>query len=318
MGGATPVHALVTALLCTAILIPMLRLAIAPHGAGLLARHAPALAGGVSVFFATAALLPMGGDGMMVPFADPQLAFALLFALGLLVLGSTRLYRELHPGLRLGLQLVLAFLATLGGQSPAGAGAARFLLTVTALVLGMNTLQSLRAVRALPTACAALLATFFAIVARAFPEPGIGELNLGLCGALVTLLVFSRAVGKRLRAELGTGGRLAVGFLLATTALRLLSQTIPEARPWLLLPYALPLVAILVQLLATASSLARWAWVRYGVRERLQGRIPVRFGIRLRFRQPDLGLTPRELLLLGSLACAIANLAALRLLGLLA
>jgi hypothetical protein len=302
MGGTTPVHALLTALFCTAILIPMLRLALAPHGAEALSHRAPALAGGMSILLATAALLPMGGDGMMVPFADPQLAFALLFAVGLLVLGSTHLYRELHPGIRLAVQLLLAVLAALGGLSSVGAGPARFALTLGVLLVGMNSLQSLRSVTALPAACAAAAAGFFALMARVFSEPGIAELNLGLCGGLATLLLFDLTVGRRLRADLGSGGQLAIGFLLATTALRLVSTAIPEARPWLVLPCALPLLGLLVQFLAA------------GVRFALRGRI----GATLAARRFSLGLSQQQKLILGSLASAIASLGALRLLGLIA
>ncbi len=283
-GTLPPVYALVTALtalLVTTVLVPVLRLMLEP-GVVLPRRapvHTPAAAGSLSVLLAAAVLLPMGGDGLLVPFTDAPIAFGLFSALLLFALGSTRVYNTSPVYVRVGLQAAVAFLAALGGVHAQAASFPTHASTVVVLLVGMNAMQAMRRTRGLAVSAAAVVAGFLACLAPAFTEHGLSDLNLGLSGALLALFVFHVTPQIRLRVQLGSGGRLAIGFLIGMSYLRLMPQAVPEARAWIVLPMLLPLLALAVAVLKPAvlripsryvpyrAALAAWvreriAWLR--------------------------------------------------------
>jgi UDP-N-acetylmuramyl pentapeptide phosphotransferase/UDP-N-acetylglucosamine-1-phosphate transferase len=155
----------------------------------------------------------------------------------------TRTYERLDGRQRLWLQLAFAITASIVGLVPAGVRpawvahglGALFLLACTNALRGLDSTDGLSSIVA---ACAAAV---MACVAHSTGSPAWGDLNLGLCGALLALLAYNVTHG-RLRAELGTGGTLAVGFLLGASILRLGEQATPPDRLWLMLPLALPLL----------------------------------------------------------------------------
>jgi hypothetical protein len=304
MGGTlAPVYALVTALtalLVATVLAPVLRLMLEP-GVVLprqIRGRTPAAAGSLSVLLAAAVLLPMGGDGILVPFADTPIAFGLFSALALFLIGSTPGYASLPAYGRLAIQAAVAFLAVLGGAHALTGSLATHALTALGPVVAMNAIEGLRRSRGVAVCTAAVVAGFLAWVAAAFNEPGLSDLNLGLCGALVALLVLQLVPKVSLHTELCAGGRLAVGFLIGMSYVRLAPQATPETQAWMLLPMLLPLTALVVSALAAAS---RPLWARW----RPSHYRPLQW----------LGLKPTHLLALAVLVNANVALAALRVLG---
>lgn len=253
-GTLPPVYALLTALtalLVTTVLVPVLRLMLEP-GVVLPRRvpmHSPAAAGSLSVLFGAAVLLPMGGDGLLVPFNDTPIAFGLFAALLLFFVGASRVYKALPLYGRLGLQTAVAFLAALGGVHAQAGSTPVHLLSVAILLVAMNAFEALDGKHGLAAGAAAVATGFLACVSPAFNEHGLGDLNLGLSGALFAVLVFQVVPQIRLRVELGTGGRLAIGFLIGISYIRLGPQAVPEARAWMALPMLLPLLALAAAIL---------------------------------------------------------------------
>ena len=304
-GTLPPVYALLTALtalLVTSVLVPVLRLILEP-GVVLPRRvplHSPAAAGSLSVLLAAAVLLPMGGDGLLVPFNDTPIAFGLFAALLLVLLGSTRVYRAMPSYGRLGLQAAVAYLAALGGVHAQTGSTPIHLLSVAVLLVAMNAFQALDGKHGLAAGAAAVVAGFLACVSQTFQEQGLSDLNLGLSGALFAVLVFQVVPQIRLRVELGTGGRLAVGFLIGISYLRLGPQAVPQAQAWMVLPMLVPLLALAVVVLVAT------------LRRLPAGFRPRRLGIRT-----WLGWGSAHVQALGFLANVTVALATLRALGML-
>lgn len=256
-GTLPPVYALLTALtalLVTTVLVPVFRLilepgVVLPRGTTL---RPPAASGSLSVLVGAAILLPMGGDGLLLPFTDAPIAFGLFSALLLFFAGSTRLYRSLPFVGRLVIQSAVAVLVALGGVHAQSGTLTTHVMTVVLLLVSMNAFEALGRMRGLSTVAGAVAAGFLACVSPAFSEHGLADLNLGLCGALLAVMAFQVAPRNRLRVELGSGGRLAVGFLIGMSYLRLAPQAVPEARTWMILPMALPLLALVIAILAPA------------------------------------------------------------------
>ena len=256
-GTLPPVYALLTALtalLVTTVLVPVLRLMLEP-GVVLPRRvpmHTPAAAGSLSVLLGAAVLLPMGGDGLLVPFNDTPIAFGLFAALLLFFVGSSRVYKALPVYGRLGLQTAVAFLAALGGVHAQTGSTPIHFLSVAILLVAMNAFEALDGKHGLAAGAAAVTAGFLACVSPAFNEHGLGDLNLGLSGALFAVLVFQVVPQIRLRVELGTGGRLAIGFLIGVSYLRLGPQATPTAQTWMALPMLVPMLALVAAMLLPA------------------------------------------------------------------
>ena len=208
------------------------------------------MAGGLGVLFAVAALVPMGGDGFLLRIVEPRLAMAMLLALGLMLLGMTQSYQNLGGRQRLWLQLAFASTAAVIGLIPAGVrpDGVAYILGALFLLACMNTFRGLDSTDGLAAVVGAVAAAVMAIVGHSSGSPAWGDLNLGLCGALTALLAYNMTHG-RFRAELGTGGTLAVGFLLGASILRLGEQATPVDRAWLVLPISLPLINLVFILL---------------------------------------------------------------------
>ncbi|MFQ5600021.1 MAG: hypothetical protein ACE5G2_05655 [Candidatus Krumholzibacteriia bacterium] len=295
-----------TALIVATILIPLLRVVLAPL-LGVepqpITNRLPAAAGSASVLLAVVALIPMGGDGLVVAVGNSRLALGMLLALGLLVLGTTRSYRRLEARQRLWLQAGFAVMATLVGLLPSGVSPAPVAHATGVLILlvSMNTLGHLDSLDGLAAGSAALATAFLALIAQGLGAPEWSDLNLGLCGALLALLAFNLA-GGRFRAELGAGGGLAVGFLLGVSLLALSEQAVPGSRPFLALPLALPFMNLLVVVLGRGASGRPFDDDR---RDRIHELLL------------DFGLTSRQVLALSWTLSATTGLAALRLLDLL-
>jgi UDP-N-acetylmuramyl pentapeptide phosphotransferase/UDP-N-acetylglucosamine-1-phosphate transferase len=201
------------------------------------------MSGGLGVLLAVAVLVPVGGDGFLLPIVESRLAIAMAIALGLLLVGMTRTYQRLNGRQRFWLQLAFATTAAIAGLIPSGVrpdGMAH-VLGALFLVVSMNALRSFDSADGLASVIGAITAAVLALVASSSGAQAWGDLNLGLCGALMALLAYNVTHG-RFRAELGTGGTLAVGFLLGASMLRLGEQTVPNDRVWLALPMALPLL----------------------------------------------------------------------------
>jgi len=267
--GIYAIFTIATALLVAVVLIPVLRLIFTPTpvvaeiperpGKGRALRralpqdgsptsletdslHAGAMAGGLGVLLAVAALVPVGGDGFLLNIVEPRLAIAMCLALGLLLVGMTRTYQRLNGRQRFWLQLAFATTAAIAGLIPSGIRPEGFAYVIGALLLvaSMNALRALDSADGLASLIGAITAAVMALVASSSGAQAWGDLNLGLCGALLALLAYNVTNG-RFRAELGTGGTLAVGFLLGASMLRLGEQAVPTDRVWLALPMALPL-----------------------------------------------------------------------------
>lgn len=308
-GTLPPVYALLTALtalLVTTVLVPVFRLilepgVVLPRGTTL---RPPAASGSLSVLVAAAVLLPMGGDGVLLPFTDTPIAFGLLSALLLFFAGSTRLYRSLPFVGRLVIQTAMAVLVALGGVHAQAGTLTTHVMTVAVLLVSMNAFEALGRARGLSTAAGTVAAGFLACIAPAFSEHGLADLNLGLCGALLAVMAFQVVPRNRIRVELGSGGRLAVGFLIGMSYVRLAPQAVPDARIWMVLPMALPLVALVIAMLAPV----------------VRRVLPTSFGGRAR-RAPWhrlsawLGFQSAHVLVLGFLVNLTVALATLRALG---
>lgn len=306
MGGTpAPVYAFgtaLTALLVATVLAPVLRLLLEP-GVVLPPRvsaRVPTAAGSLSVLFAAAMLLPMGGDGLLVPFTDTPIAFSLLSALALFSMASTRLYAALPAYGRLAIQAPVAFLAVLGSEHALTGSLATHALIALVPLVAMNSIERLRHTRGVAICTAGVVAAFLAWVAGSFSEPGMSDLNLGLCGGLLALLVFRVVPRVQLQAELCRGGRLAVGFLIGMSYVRLAPHAGLEAQAWMLLPMLLPLSALVVTALATA-------YYRLSARLRATDHAP----------RPWLSLTPAHRLVLCFLVNTNVALVSLRVLGML-
>ena len=213
--------------------------------------RAGAMAGGLGVLLSVAVLVPVGGDGFLLNIVEPRLAIAMLLALGLLLVGMTRTYQRWNGRQRFWLQLAFAATASVAGLIPSGVRPEGFAYVIGALFLvaSMNALRALDSAEGLASLIGAITASVMALVASSSGTQAWGDLNLGLCGALLALLAYNLTHG-RFRAELGTGGTLAVGFLLGASMLRLGEQTVPTDRVWLALPMAIPLLNLAFVLLA--------------------------------------------------------------------
>jgi UDP-GlcNAc:undecaprenyl-phosphate GlcNAc-1-phosphate transferase len=291
----------VTALGVALLLIPLFRLALIPlsrHGTMQLPHDVAARIGSIAVFLAVAMLLPMGGDGLAVRFADGRLALGLLLAAGMLVTGMTSEYRRLEPLQRLFLQGAFACTATLVGLRPSGV-APEFIACCTGvaiLVVCSNAPRVLDDCDGLAAGCGAILAAFLALAAHRLGVLEWCDLNLGLCGALLALTGFSLSHG-RFKVCLGDSGCLCLGFMLGLTLLRLSAAAVPGTR--LALAFCLG-----VPLLETLYSLARRTTLRdifrLDAHEHLHDRLCAA------------GLTPRQTLVLYWAATALTGLATLR------
>jgi len=329
--GLYAVFTIATALLVAVVLIPVLRLVFTPSpaGADVPARpgkrrtlqrsgleessdplqadslHAGAMAGGLGVLLAVAALVPMGGDGFLLDIIEPRLAVAMALALGLLLVGMTRTYERLDGRQRLWLQLGFAITASVAGLVPAGVRPdwIAHVLGAVFLVACMNSLHGLDSADGLSTVVGAIAAAVMAFVASTSGSPNWGDLNLGLCGALLALLAYNMTHG-RLRAELGPGGTLSVGFLLGASILRLGEQAAPPDRLWLMLPLTLPLLNLATILL-----------VRHIRNRPLDAGSPSRTD-HLHLQLLRAGLTVSQVFILYTTASTIAALVSLQALGL--
>jgi len=306
-----------TALLVALVLIPLFHLLLAPFWgpcgiavrtgfrSGLASPSGVASrAGGVGVFLAVVALVPTGGDGIAVNCGDTRLALGMLLAAGLLVVGMTEDYRRLGSGARLATQGAFALTAACAGLQPAGV-ASTFLACLAGaviLVAAANALRGLDTVDGLAAGTGALAAAFLALIAHRLGAPECCDLNLGLSGALLTLLGFNLS-RSRFKVFLGEGGCLAVGFLLGVSLLLLSAPAPPATRSALGLVLLLPLADGLVTL------------GRHLRRGQPQGR---ESRDHLHDILLDCGLGWRQTLILLWGAALVAGLATLRLLHLLA
>jgi UDP-N-acetylmuramyl pentapeptide phosphotransferase/UDP-N-acetylglucosamine-1-phosphate transferase len=237
---------LATALVVALVLIPLLRLTLAPLWGG--TRLGPragaaAQAGALAVFVAVAALLPMGGDGIAVAWSDARLGLGLVLAAGLLLVAMTEDYRRLGLVARLALQACFALTATLVGLRPSGVEPALLscLTGTVLLVVCANAFRGLDATDGLAAGTACIVAAFLAVAANWLGAHEWTDLNLGLCGALLGLVAFDLA-GGRFKASLGEAGCLFVGFLVGASLLRFSAAAIPGTRPALALVLALPVL----------------------------------------------------------------------------
>jgi UDP-N-acetylmuramyl pentapeptide phosphotransferase/UDP-N-acetylglucosamine-1-phosphate transferase len=242
---------LVTALALTIVCIPALRIVL--HSLRLdtlwsLRRGSALAAGGLGVFLAVTLLLPMGGDGLVIPWSDAQVGVVLLLAAGLLVAGTRESWVQVPWKQRWLLQVVFAIAAAHSGARLGGchsrlvaevAGVAVLLVATHAITL-LDTLDGLAA------GCGAILASCLGVAAVCVNAPEWSDLALGLTGALVALLGFDLGA-HRFKTQLGPGGARCVGFLFGATLLHLSQFLPPETRPSLALPLALPLLEAMVR-----------------------------------------------------------------------
>jgi UDP-GlcNAc:undecaprenyl-phosphate GlcNAc-1-phosphate transferase len=166
----------------------------------------------------------LGGAAVLAAAALPILLFGegldrywplLLGAVGLAVVGTVDDRVNLSPYLRVGTEIIAAWLLwTQGlGWSFLGSELANFLLTafwVTGIVNAFNLMDNLdgaaASVAAVSSACVAALALIGG-------DTGLALIALALAGALVGFLRFNLA--RPARIFLGDGGSMAIGFLLA-------------------------------------------------------------------------------------------------------
>jgi UDP-GlcNAc:undecaprenyl-phosphate/decaprenyl-phosphate GlcNAc-1-phosphate transferase len=166
----------------------------------------------------------LGGAAVLAAAAVPVLLLddglrdywpLLLGTLGLAVVGTVDDRVNLSPFLRVGTEILAAWLLWSEGLgwSLLGSGVGDFLLTafwVTAIVNAFNLMDNLdgaaSSVAAVSSACVAALALIGG-------DAALASITIALCGALVGFLRFNLA--RPARIFLGDGGSMAVGFLLA-------------------------------------------------------------------------------------------------------
>jgi len=286
-------------------------------------RHPIPLGGGVAIYLAVVITIGLGffaafslrqaGSPAWVPetLADnlagiqsvmPKALLILVASFLLLVMGLIDDRLGIHPKAKLLCQIGVATLLVFAGiratifyASPILSG----LITVGWMVLITNSFNLLDNMDGLASGVAAIIATIFLIVAIQTGQVFVASLLLTLIGALLGFLIFNFPPAKIF---MGDAGSLFVGFFLSVVTVFF---TFTEKKLFtenLLFPILMPLIIFLVPLYDTGSVIV--------IRIR-QGR-SIFQADRSHFshRLVDLGMTPREAVLIIYLVTFALSLAA--------